>query len=182
MAGKKVIDYERLRAFLIRLDASLERPGVLFLLGGSSLTWRGIKPYSTDIDVALDDNEADPLPLLDAIDQAGDFIEAMVDVIRLGGNLPLPEGYADRAEFAEKFNLLSVYHFDPYSIALTKLARFQTRDVADVSGMLNAGLIDCTSLHHHFESVLTRIPRGVSRSDREDFKRKVETFYQQHCG
>lgn len=181
MAGKKV-DYKLLRTFLTRLDESLDRPGVLFLLGGSSLTWRGIKDYSADIDLALAEGETDPVPLLDAIDRATDFIEAIVDVIRMGETLPLPEGYAERAELAETFAHLRLYHFDPYSIALTKLARSEGRDIADVSSMLNAGLIDCTSLRHHFESVSTRIPRGVSRSDREDFKRKVETFYQQHCG
>lgn len=74
-----------------------------------------------------------------------------------------------------------MFHFDPYSIALTKLARSEMRDVADVSAMLAAGLIDCAQLRHHFEAVRARFPRGVSRSDKEDFKRKVETFYRQHC-
>ncbi len=136
MAGEK-IDYARLRAFLTRLDTALHRPGVLFLLGGSSLTWRGLKQDSADVDLALAEGEPDPLPLLDAIEVAADFVEAIVDVIR--------------------------------------------RDTVDVGNMLAAGLIDCAALYQHFESVLARIPRGVSRSDKEDFRRKVETFYAQHC-
>ena len=180
MAAKKV-DYARLRAFLTRLDAALNRPGVLFLLGGSSLTWRGVKEYSIDIDVALPEGEQDPASLLDAIDVAGDFVEALVDVIRMGETLPLPDGYEERAELAEQFERLTVYHFDPYSIAITKLARSESRDVVDVSNMLLAGLIECGALRRHFESALAGFRRGVSRSDKEDFKRKVEAFYHQHC-
>lgn len=62
MAGKKV-DLARLRAFLTRLDAALDRPGVLFLLGRSSLTWRGLKQDTADIDLALLEDEPDPIPL-----------------------------------------------------------------------------------------------------------------------
>ncbi len=177
----KRINQEHLRAFLTRLDELLDRPGVIFLLGGSSLTWRGLKQFSADIDIALAEDEPDPEPLRDAIERATDFIEAIVDVIRMGENLPLPDNYADRAELAVKFKNLTVYHFDPYSIALTKLARSEARDIADVSSMLHAGLINCAALHQHFESVAGRFPRGVSRSDREDFRRKVEAFYHQHC-
>lgn len=180
MAGQPV-DQERLLAFLKRLDAALNRPGVLFLLGGSSLIWRGIKTESLDIDLALAEDEPDPLPLLEAITVAGDFIEALVDVIRMSESLPLPVGYADRAELAARFEQLTVYHFDPYSVALTKLARSAQKDVRDVGSMLKAGLIDCATLRAHFASVLARYQRRVTRGDWEDFQRKFETFYRQHC-
>jgi hypothetical protein len=181
MAGKTV-DKARLQAFLQRLSDLLDRPGVVFLLGGSALTWLDIKRESFDVDLSLAEDEPDPVPLLDAIMGAGDFIEANVDVMRMHELLPLPDGYAERAELVASFGDLKVYNFDPYSIALTKLVRSAQKDIRDVTAMLNAGLIDCPTLHLQFESVLARYQRRVSRGDWEDFKRKVETFYQQHCG
>lgn len=56
-----------------------------------------------------------------------------------------------RAELVANFGRLSVYCFDPYSIALTKLARTAGKDALDVSRMLAAGLIDCSTLNAHFE-------------------------------
>jgi len=112
---------------------------------------------------------------------AGDFVEALVDIMRLGDMFPLPEGYAERAELAEQFRRLSAYHFDPYSIALTKLARSEARDVDDVDSMLKSDLIDCAALRRHSESVLQRLQHSANRSDREDFRRKVDAFYREHC-
>ncbi len=68
-----------------------------------------------------------------------------------------------------------------YSIALTKLARSAARDTIDVSGMIRASVIDCATLHAHYESVLARYKRRVTRGDWMDFQRKVETFYAAHC-
>ena len=59
MVGKRV-DKSRLELFLQRLGAALQRPGVLFLVGGSALTWLGVKEFSTDIDVALAADAPDP--------------------------------------------------------------------------------------------------------------------------
>jgi len=176
MAGQP-INKKRLQAFLKRLSELLKRPGVIFLLGGSSLTWLDVKQDSIDVDLALAEDEADPIPILDAIAGAGDFIE----VIRPQELLPLPEGYADRMEMAARFGSLTVYLFDPYSIALTKLARSVAKDTLDVSQMLQAGLIDCATLQHHFDSVLTRYQRRVTRGDWEDLKRKFEAFHNQYC-
>ncbi len=182
MAGKP-IDKARLQIFLQRLgEVMADHPGVVFLLGGSALTWLTVKAISIDIDVSLAEDEPDPIPLLDAIVMAGDFVEATADVVRIADLLPLPEGYAERAIFAGQFGRVSVYCFDPYSIALTKLARSANKDVRDVSAMLRAGLVECSALHEHFESVLLRYQQRASRADWQDFKRKVETFYQRHCG
>jgi hypothetical protein len=180
MAGRP-IDKKRLQAFLKRLSESLNRPGVIFLLGGSSLTWLEVKRDSIDVDLALAEDESDPVPLLEAIAAAGDFIEAVVDVMRPHEMLPLPEGYAERMELAAQFGPLTVYLFDPYSIALTKLARSAAKDTLDVGGMLQAGLIDCATLRHHFDSVLARYQRRVARGDWEDLQRKFDAFYSRHC-
>lgn len=180
---RKQIDKQLLRAFLTRLDESLDRPGVVFLLGGSSLVWRDIKKYSMDIDLALAGDEPDPIVLLDAIDRAQDFIETTVDIIRMGETMPLPDDFGSRAEKVEDLNLrfLTVRHFDPYSIALTKLNRSEQRDFSDVGAMVGSGLIDCAELRHHAESVAKRFPRGTSRPDKDDFRRKVDGFIRQFC-
>lgn len=45
---RKKFDRLLLRAFLTRPDESLDRPGVVFLLGRSSPTWRGVKVLIVD--------------------------------------------------------------------------------------------------------------------------------------
>ena len=178
MAGR-LVDRKRLQAFLERLNMALDQPGQFFCLA-ILLHGEALKQESADIDLQIVETD-DPIPLLDAIAQAGDFIETRVDVMRLAQEMPLPEGYEERAEPAADFGKLTVYHFDPYSIALTKLARSATKDINDIEAMLRSGLIDCERLHNHFESVMVSYRQHSQRPKYEDFQRKVEKFYHEHC-
>ena len=83
------IDAEQLREYLKRLDNLLDRPGVLFVVGGSSLTLLGIKDVTLDIDLALAADEADPVYLLEAINKANGG-RYLVDVVKMSMVLPLP--------------------------------------------------------------------------------------------
>ncbi len=175
------IDAEQLREYLKRLDNLLDRPGVLFVVGGSSLTLLGIKDVTLDIDLALAADEADPVYLLEAINKANGG-RYLVDVVKMSMVLPLPDGYAERAELAAEFGNLRVYHFDPYSIALHKLARSEERDVVDVSGMLKAGRIGCAELRRHFANLLAQCSAsGIGSVDQADLQWKFDAFHQQHC-
>ena len=86
-----------------------------------------------------------------------------------------------RLQLAGQFGPLTVYHFDPYSIALTKLARSANKDIRDVADMLRAGVIDCVILRQHSESVLARHQRQTQRPAFEDLQRKYDAFYSKHC-
>lgn len=175
------VNKKRLEAFLQRLSNLLDgRLGAVFLLGGSALTWLDVKKDSFDVDLSIVKDD-DPVPLMEAIQGASDFIEANADVIEMGELLPLPEGYAERSRFLSSYGSLSVHCFDLYSIALTKLHRFAAKDTDDVGRMLKAGLIECDALGKHFESVMEQYKKRVTRGDWEDFKRKFESFYRQHC-
>ena len=119
--------------------------------------------------------------MLYAILVAGDFVESQPDVIRMGEQVPLAEGAETRAQLVGEFGQATVYVFDLYSIALSKLARAAGKDVQDVKDMLSVGVITCRELRRHYESVAARFSKYVNRGDQAAFRRKVEGFLAEHC-
>ena len=53
-----------------------------------------------------------------------------------GDFIPLPAGSEGRHEFIERFRKLDVFHFDLYSVALSKIERGRTQDLEDVLKLL----------------------------------------------
>ena len=47
-----------------------------------------------------------------------------------------------RAKFIDRFGSLDVYHFDVYSVALSKIERGRDADFADVLALLEAGWLN----------------------------------------
>jgi hypothetical protein len=162
------VDRERLRAFLDALGRTFRRPARLFLAGGESLVWRGLRGATRDVDVSY---EVDPSHLdewIRALRELKERLRVNVEEAGPADFVPLPPGAADRAEFAGRFGEVDVYLFDPYSIALSKLSRGHARDLADVRALLAADVIDGPRLRDLVEGA---IASGGARSLRFDPER-----------
>jgi len=71
--------------------------------------------------------------------------------------VPLPADWRERSIWVGRFGTLDVFHFDLYSMALSKIERGSERDFPDTLALLRDGRIDLDTLDHAFEEVLPRI-------------------------
>ncbi len=68
--------------------------------------------------------------------------------------MPIPPGTAERRKLVGRFGLLTVYLYDLYTIALSKISRGFETDIEDVMFLLQQGLIEFAELERLFQAVL----------------------------
>lgn len=154
------------------------RSARVHLVGGSSLVWEGLKVATVDIDVDL---RATPPEehgkLIDALRATIRDLSMSVEEASPAEFIPLPTGAEQRARFIARHGSVDFFHFDFYSVALSKLDRGQERDFEDVCAMLQAGLLDRDQLERLAEEVATRLPEMGLRANPERFRRHVEELW-----
>ena len=162
------VDRTRIETFLRALGSTFRHPGRLYLAGGESMVWRGLRGATRDVDIAYDVAPAHVEEWVRAIRDLKERLCINVEEADPSHFVPLPPGAASRAEFVGRFGAVDVFLYDPYSIALGKLARGRARDLADVRALLDAGVLVATRLETLTGAALTR---GGDRSLRFDPER-----------
>jgi hypothetical protein len=147
---------ESLARFLTRLGDSCPHPAVLYLVGGSALRLLGSLRETLDVDYMADAPPEVAQELRQAMAQLGVEMRLDLEEVPLGDFIPLPPKAHERRRFIGRFGLLEVYLFDPYSIALSKIARGFESDLEDVLFMLDAGTIEWAELERDFTTILPR--------------------------
>lgn len=164
---RKVVDRQRVHAFMKALAQSASTPARIYFVGGASAVWYGWRDSTLDIDMnAVPDADE----IYRAIVRLKDELSINVELVAAGGFIPPLPGWETRSVFIEKIGPLSFSHFDFYSQALNKLERGHERDLQDVDAMRDAGLIDASKLWAHFlaiEDKLFRYPAIHSATFRE---------------
>ena len=169
---RRLADAERIQSFLEALGARASRPTRLYLVGGATAVLRGWRSSTIDVDLELVP-ESDEL--LRAIPELKRKLEVNVEIAAPHHFIPEVPGWEDRSLFVEQFGRLVVYHYDPYSQALSKLERRHAKDLEDARSMVDTGLVDpgrLLSLFERIEPDLYRFPA----IDPPSFRASVETF------
>ncbi len=163
---------ERIERFLEQLGRELRQPCRLYLVGGATAVLHGFRATTIDIDLHLvpDRDEA-----LRAIQRLKEELQVNVELAAPDQFVPELPGWQERSPFVGQYGALAVYHYDPYAQALAKLERGHNQDVADVEGMVEAGLVRPASLAELFEGVADRLFRYPA-IDPETFRRSVMTL------
>lgn len=173
-----VIDQQTIQHFLHRLGQCYRYQGVIYLVGGSSLALVKAKVNTFDIDLTYEvANEHHPL-LIHCLQQLSRELNVPIEQVSPADFLPLPAGYEDRRVYIGRFGLLDVFHFDFYSIALSKLARGNQKDFIDVQMMVQTGLISINRLELYFAEILPQLVGFNLRTSSEPFQRKFAIFKQ----
>ena len=143
-----------LRAFLQRLSERYTRPAILYLLGGSALCLLGSPRTTVDVDYTFEVGPEDVAQFQTALTELATEMRLDLDDVPLGEFIPLPPAAYERRQLVGRFGQLEVYVFDPYSIALSKIARGFEADLEDVVFMWRKGLIVLDELECHFQAIL----------------------------
>lgn len=170
MSLRSPVDQAAIRSFLRQLGERYRWPGRLYLVGGTSLVYEGYRAKTLDIDVAIEVQPEDHGQFVGALRDLKDRLSVNVEEASPGDFIPLPPGYADRHEFIGRFGQLDVFHFDFYSVALSKVERGQRQDMADVVSLLQNGRIEWLALNTYFDAVLPQMGLHSIRQDPQEFE------------
>ena len=155
MSMRAPADRERIERFLTRLGASVSEPGRIYLVGGTTMVYEGFRATTMDIDLLV---EADnPGVIVAAVRDLKDALDINVEFASPRDFIPLPAGWRERSIYIGRYGPLDVFHFDLYSMALSKIERGAERDFQDVVALVRSGRIDPAELDTAFHEIAPRI-------------------------
>jgi hypothetical protein len=172
------ITAQALKEFLEQLGRCYHYPGCIYLVGGSSLILVAAKISTLDIDLQFDIPVEHHDIFIRCLRELSRRYKVPVEQASPDQFIPLPHGYHDRHQFIDRYGLLDVFHFDFYSIALSKLHRGNEKDFADVIQMTQNGLIELSSLRGYFQEILPQLELFHISANPQDFERNFALFEQ----
>jgi len=170
VSQRRRVDRERIRRFFRSLAERFRRPARIYLVGGTTVVFQGLREQPLDIDVVLEVSPADHGDLIRAIRELEDALSMNVEEASPGDFIPLPAGFQERHLFVERFGDLEVLHFDPYSTALSKIERGRTQDFEDVLALLKARKLEWERLVKCFAEILPKMGEHSLKQDPVEFQ------------
>jgi len=165
-----------IKRFLQRLGDRFRGAGRVYLVGGTTLVFEEVRRQTLDVDLAI---EVAP-------EVEGRFIQTVRELmVELNLNveqaspadfIPLPAGYANRHVYVGRFGQLDVFHFDPYSSALSKVSRGREQDFADVLSLLRQQMIEWPVLAASFQEILPQIGSRSLKQNPAEFEKNFSAL------
>jgi hypothetical protein len=156
--------------FLRRLGDEFRDPGRVYLVGGTTLVFEGLRQQTVDIDLTYEVTVDKVGRFVEAVRKLKDDIDINIEEASPGDFIPLPAGAAHRHEYIGRFGQLDVFHFDLYSTALSKIARGRQQDFSDVIALLERKLIGWEHLEAHYQDVLPQMGQRSLKQNPEEFE------------
>lgn len=163
---------EKLDRFLHALASATDQTTRIYLTGGATALILGWRETTIDVDVKI---EPENDQILRAISSLKDELNINVELVSPSDFIPEIPGWDSRSKFIMQDGKVSVYHYDFYAQALSKIERFHERDVFDVTEMLRRRIIDPERLKQLFDSIEPLLFRFPSISTMA-FKKKLHLF------
>jgi hypothetical protein len=171
------VDRQRIEDFLEALGREVEVPRQVFLVGGTTLVYAGLRAQTIDIDLTFDVAPAHTSEFVRAVRRLKDQLQVNVGEVSPADFIPLPSGSRDRARYVGRYGRLDVYHFDPYSTALSKIERGREEDLHDVAALLDAGWLSWDRLNELLEDVLPRMATESLKGNPDQLRRNFEALH-----
>jgi hypothetical protein len=169
---REPLDRDRLLRFLSALGAAVTGPGKVYLTGGATAVSYGWRTRTIDVDLRLD---PEPAGAFDAIARLKDALDLNVELASPPDFIPEVPGWRERSIFVMRVGPIEVYHYDPVSQLLAKLARGFERDLVDAAALLAHGLTSRGAVAAAFAAIASALPR-YPRLDIAGFTRRVQRF------
>lgn len=174
--AQPLVNSETIQDFLQRLGQCYRHSGTVYLVGGSSLLLAAAKESTFDIDLHFEVPAEHQSEFIECLRRLSRQTQLPVEQVSPGEFLPLPAGYGERRRYIGRFGQLELFHFDFYSVALSKLMRGNEKDFTDVISLVQTGIIALEKLEQYFEEILPKVDAYNLRADSQDFMRKFALF------
>ncbi|PYV44753.1 MAG: hypothetical protein DMG06_05110 [Acidobacteria bacterium] len=138
MSQRPPVDRQRIEEFLLHLSQRYSRPARIYLVRGTTMVFEGFRTQTLDIDLAFEVARENHGALIKAIRELKDELSLNVEEASPGDFIPLPSGYQERSQFIGRYNQIDVFHFDLYTMALSKIERGTEEDFSDVLLLLRS--------------------------------------------
>ncbi len=159
MSMRSSVDKTAIESFLQQLGRTFRKPGRLYLVGGAALVHAGVRPgFTQDIDIQV--SGANEGELIVAIQRLIQQMQINVEFASPADFIPLPSQWEMHAQYIGRYGNVDVFYFDFYSIALSKIERGNSRDMADVKLLVQQGIINLKELDAAYQEVLAQLGQG----------------------
>lgn len=175
---REQVDRQRIETFLQQLGRIFSRRGRLYLVGGTTLVYEGLRAQTLDIDITFVIANEDHSRFVQVVRELKESLSLNIEEASPAEFIPLPTGYEARSEFIGRYGQLDVFHFDLYSTALSKIERGTENDYADVLSLLRSGRLELGQLTAFFEEILPQFATRSLRRDPASFRRKFTLLTQ----
>jgi len=165
------IDRLRVHYFLVKLGMEFHHPARLYLVGGTTLVYEGLREQSLDIDISYEVADEHDAEFTRVLRQLKEDMQVNIELASPGDFIPLPPGWKERARHIGRFGQVDAFHFDLYSTALSKIERGREGDFQDVLSMLRGGQIQHEELEQAYQNILPRVERESLKRNPDRFKR-----------
>lgn len=151
------ITEQNLERLFAEVGDRLTQPAALYVLGGSALILLGSPRRTLDLDfVGSDLKSRAPDELQDTLTQVAAEMRVEIEAVPFDEFVPIPLGAGTRHQQFGQFGNLTVYIFDPYSIALSKIERGFKTDMDDVLFLGRRRIIAYAQLETIVQDALSR--------------------------
>jgi hypothetical protein len=173
------VTHDSIRGLLAAVEGSLRVPARAYLVGETSATWEGWRPWTDRVLLFGESAPSEDVSLSEMLEGAAADLgialvqESPADVI------PLPAGYEARARPAGRVGeRLEVFHFDPYSQSFRFLARGDERDYELVLAFLEHGWVTLEDMDSLLRDLLPRFSMDTIQQDPAEFRRRYRGLVQ----
>ena len=178
MSLRKSVDRQRIERFLRYLGRRFQGAGRIYLVGGTTMVYEGFRNQTLDIDLTFELRAEDHALFIQVVRELKEELNLNVEEASPGDFIPLPSGYEDRCQFLGRYGNLDVFHFDPYSMALSKIERGTEEDFSDVLALMEHNWIQIETLEGYFQDILPRYATESLKGDSREFQRKFQALKQ----
>jgi len=175
---RQQVDRKKIEEFLQQLGRRFTKSGRVYLVGGTTMVYEGLRQQTLDIDLAIDVEDVDHSEFISVVRDLKNRLSLNIEEASLWDFIPLPSGYLDRSLFINRYGQLDVFHFDLYSIALSKIERNSEEDISDIVALLQTERININLLISYFDEIIPLYSTESLRQDPEKFQQKFDTFIQ----
>ncbi|MDE0301356.1 MAG: DUF6036 family nucleotidyltransferase [Candidatus Poribacteria bacterium] len=178
MSFRDAVNRNRIEGFLNQLGKRFRGAGQVYLVGGTTMVYEGFRTQTLDIDIAFELDPKDHTEFIHVVRELKEEMQINVEEASPRHFIPLPSGYETRCQFLGHYGKIEVFHFDPYSMALSKIERATAEDFSDVLALLKHNWIQIEMLEEAFRDILPRYASESLKGDSLEFKRKFSALKQ----
>ncbi len=171
---RPLTDRQRNELFLQRLGRRFTRPGRLYLSGSTTMVNESFRQKTLDIEITFEVADEHHGAFVAAVRDLKEQLSLNIEEASPAEFIPLPSGHQERSQYIGRYGQLDVFHFDLYSIALSKIERGTESDSEDVLTLLDSGRLELSLLSRFFGEIMTRYATESLKQDPVEYHRKFE--------
>ncbi len=138
------------------------------------MVFEGFRNQTLDIDISFEVDDDYHSDFIAVVRDLKEQLSLNIEEASPSDFIPVPAGHRERSPYIGRYGQLEVFHYDLYSMALSKIERGTESDFEDVLILLQSGRIDMHVLSQYFEETVARYGPESIKQDPVEYRSKFE--------